>query len=68
MCAAALPKSMSARNVWRGTLPSLYHSLLPISAPPSLPEHSTLTPSAPAFNAAVTALFIALLKATLFSN
>ena len=51
-----------------GTLPSRYHSLLPISAPPSRPEHSTLTPSAPALRAPVTALFIALLNATLFSN
>ena len=38
---------MSALNVCNGTRPSLYCSVLAISAPPKRPEQIILTPSAP---------------------
>ena len=58
---------MSALNVCLGTLPSEYHSVLAISAPPSLPAISTRIPRAPILIAFWTALFIALLNDTLLS-
>ena len=59
---------MSALSVCNGTLPSLYHSVLAISAPFNLPETSILTPLALCLNALWTVLFMARLNITLFSS
>ena len=62
--ASAMPKSTFARSVCRGTRPSRYHSLRPISVPPRRPAAATRTPSAPERIAVCTARRIARRNAT----